>query len=142
MRSTRRCGVCLAAVDRRVEAAGLVNTGVLKDSGTLDSSLAFTAQDDTCSFSHWSSSALTVLVCERVCSTISSLLLEPSSSTTCLSAGSNCRNPNASLLYLTSSAPRLGPETCTRISIDGAIVSLHLEEMSVVQVSRYLYVAM
>lgn len=52
----------------------------------------------------------------------------PGPTIVCLSAISNSRNPNASSLYLASSAPRLGPETCTRISIAGVIVSLHLGE--------------
>jgi hypothetical protein len=42
-----------------------------------------------------------------------------------LVTGSKSRNFRASVRYLASSAPRLGPETCTSISIGGVIICLH-----------------
>ena len=44
----RRCGVCLTAVQERVEVVGLEKTGVLNSSWTLDASVAFSAQDHAC----------------------------------------------------------------------------------------------
>lgn len=127
----RRCGVCFVVVHGRVEGVGLENTGVLNDgsrsgqSGTLDLGTSFSAWGDR------SSSMLVVPTCECVCSTaFGKHNTGPSS--VCLSAMSNCRKPNASLLYLASSAPRLGPEKWTKISIGGAIVPLHLEKNFVV----------
>ena len=129
VRSMRRCGVCLTAVQGRVEAVGLEKTGVLNSSRTLDASVAFSAWDNVCGRWGWFSSALTVSTCESVRFTAQSAL-DLSPKTACFSATSNSRKPNASFLYLASSAPRLGPETCTRISIGGVIVYLHLEESS------------
>ena len=135
----RRCGVCFVVVHGRVEGVGLENTGVLNDgsrsgqSGTLDLGAAFSAWGDR------SSSELVVPTCECVCSTALGKR-DAGPSSVCLSAMSNCRKPNASLLYLASSAPRLGPEKWTKISIGGTIVPLHLEKNFVVWVSGlYLY---
>ena len=121
MRSMRRCGVCLTAVQGRVEAVGLEKTGVLNSSRTLDAWVAFSAWDDVCRTWVWFSSASTVPACETVRFTAHSAL-DLSPRTACLSATSKFRKPTASFLYLASSAPRLGPETCTRISIGGAIM--------------------
>ena len=143
VRSMRRCGVCFVVVHGRVEVAGFKNTGVPSggscsaQSRILDLSVAFSVQDDglaPCSTGDlwdWFSSDSAVSSCECVCSTI---LGVPGSgpSIACLSHVSKCRKPNASLLYLASSAPRLGPETCTRISIGGSIVYLHFEKGSLV----------
>ena len=43
----------------------------------------------------------------------------------CLSIASNPKNPESSLRYRASSAPRLGPETWTRISTGRVIARLH-----------------
>lgn len=51
---------------------------------------------------------------------------EPFSSSMCFSTSAKCWKPSASFLYLASSAPRLGPETCTRISVGRLIAALHL----------------
>ena len=149
VRSMRRCGVCFVVVHGRVEVAGFENTGVPSggscsaQSRILDLSAAFSVQDDvlapcsTADLWDWFSSDSAVPTCESVCSTVFGV---PGSgpSIVCLSQISNCRKPNASLLYLASSAPRLGPETCTRISICGSIVYLHLEKSSL-EVVRELY---
>lgn len=43
-----------------------------------------------------------------------------------LVTGSKSKKPRAPARYLASSAPRLGAEMCTSISIDGFIACLHL----------------
>ena len=127
VRSMSRCCVRLLVVQGRVEAAAFVNTGVLNDSWTLDASAACTARDTSCGPSYASLSASTIPASVPVRSTTSSVHA-PRSSSVYLSAASNSRKPKASHRYLASSTPRLGPETCTRISVEGAIVLLlHLE---------------
>lgn len=122
----RRCGVCLVAVHGRVEVVGLWNPGVLSggsrsgQSWTLDLWAAFDVWS-------WSSSASTIPTPKYVCSTAFGVC-DACPSKVCLLATSNCRKPDASLLYLASSAPRLGPETCTKISNGGFIVCPHLEK--------------
>lgn len=132
----RRCGVCFVVVQGRVEASGLETTGVLNGgsrsvhSRTLNSWSAFSARDRVFASRiplDRSSSVPVVPIREGTCSGASGLC-GSRSSRKCLVLMSNCKNSDASFLYLASSAPRLGPETCTRISIGGAIVCRHLEK--------------
>ena len=136
MRSIRTCGVCLIVVHGRVEALDLENTGVFNEGSlsgqslALDSWAASSAPDDVVAFwtaSTRSSSISAVPTCEFVSVTAFGVRVSGSSSV-CFSATSNCRKPNASLRYLASSAARLGPETCTKISIGGVIMALHFEK--------------
>lgn len=132
----RRCGVCFVVVHGRVEASGLETTGVLNGgsrsvhSRTLDSWSAFSVRDHGLASRvplDRSSSVSVVPTREGTCPTTLGLC-DSRSSRGCFLSMSNWRKPSASFLYLASSAPRLGPETCTRISIAGAIVCRHLEE--------------
>ena len=132
----RRCGVCFVVVHGRVEASGLKTIGVLKGgsrsvhSRTLDSWSAFSARDHGLASRiplKRSSSVSVIPTCEGTCSTTLGLC-DSRLSRVCFLSMSNWRKPSASFLYLASSAPRLGPETCTRISIGGAIVCRHLEK--------------
>lgn len=136
VRSMRRWGVPLVAVHGRVEAVGPENPGVPKggsrpgQSGTFESWAALSAPDDfTASWTSRWSSVSAVPTCESVCSTAFDVG-DSTPSSVCLFARSNWTNPNASLRYLASSAPRLGPEACTRISMGGFIVSCHVEKES------------
>ena len=128
----RRCGVCFVAVHGRVEAAGRRRFGVLNDGRRLRQSCSLDSWVDAWD---WSSLASAIPACRCVCSTAFGVC-DPCPSNGCLFATSNCRNPEASLLYLASSAPRLGPETCTRISNGGVMVSFHLGKKFLVQVSK------
>ena len=135
----RRCGVCFVVVHGRVEAGGLKNTGVPNGgscsghSRILDSWVACSARDN------WFRSVSAVQKCDFGRPTVL-VARVPCPSSVCLSPISNCRNPDASLLYLASSAARLGPETCTKISIGGVIMSPHLEEFSLFRVSGLLFI--
>ena len=132
----RRCGVCFVVVHGRVKAG---SPGVPSRSGysrRLDLPAAFSACEDQGSASwicsspeNWPSSALGVTSFDNIG--------EPCLIISCLLAMLNCRNPEASLLYLVSSINRQGAEMCTRISMGGVMVLLllHVEKNSLLQVS-------
>ena len=134
----RRCGVCFVVVHGRVKAGspGVPNGGSRSGySWRLELSAAFSAGDDQGSASwicrapeDWPSSALGVTLFDDIG--------EPGLSILCLSAMLNCRNPEASLLYLVSSTNRQGAEMCTRISMGGVMVLLHVEKISLLQSQR------